>query len=140
MLVFYQMKNLIDCYFKILQYYLCFEVEQDKKLVLPKANTQQYKLTSQNPKQSQTDQPGNIFLVRRQKYCNFCGHVQQKSTKVQFIKKCHNCCMKNSCLVLPAHFLCNTCLDHNKKSIHASKFACFRKEQLDKFGNSMQND
>lgn len=48
--------------------------------------------------------------------------------------------MKNSCLVLPAHFLCNTCVDHNKKSMHLSKFACFRKEQLEKFGNSMQND
>lgn len=122
MLVYYQMKNLIQCFTEILEYLLCFENAQ---LDIEKhANHgQQTECTK--------------FIVKRQKYCNFCGHTQPQVTKVRFSLKCLNCCMQNSCLVLPASFMCNLCVDQKYQSVLESNKLSISQSKLENFNSQM---
>lgn len=50
-----------------------------------------------------------------------------------------NCALKNSCLVLPARFLCNLCVDQGSSTIHESKTK-IKTECLARFGSEIQNE
>ena len=60
----------------------------------------------------------NTFIVKKQKHCNFCGHILPYPTRFSFSRKCQKCSMKNSTLLLPARFLCNMCIEENTNDLY----------------------
>lgn len=146
MLIYYQLRNLIQVYTQILKYLLCFQKPQDQKTSSSDLHSQKSKLSktqdldvtetvdsSQHSGESQ-----QYFLVRRQKHCNFCGNTLSQPEKVTLSRKCPNCSQKNSCLVLPARFLCNMCCqEHSSRLYRCPPEKMIPPHCLDRFGTEM---
>ena len=71
MIVYFQMKNLIQCFSEILEYLMCNDSYECGQRTCEKIVLKIEKDIETKPDSTKSQN----YIVRRYKYCNFCGHA-----------------------------------------------------------------
>lgn len=93
LLHFYQLRNLIQVYTQLLNYFLCFQTPLNEKSTSSQMYSASHTQANHTQYSQQIEDDGQEtetqYLLRCQKRCNFCGAILHHPQKFTLAVKCH---------------------------------------------------